>query len=194
MIEELTREEPMTQEPIKLLSKEGFLFIKNKEGNYSVYFELENNNIILKKILDFNLVKLIYDLNSEIFEKINLQKINENEATINILIKHLFEELGLPQRFTYVDIKREVTENKVTFFSQTIKSERPDGIPDNAELMPIENVIINCNVITHHKINFSCNILFQNNKVLLPVIEKIFSLVLFKIFIRVKHFIENVIV
>jgi hypothetical protein len=123
-----------------------------------------------------------------------LQIINENEATVNLLLKHLFEELGLSQRFTYVHIKREVTENKVTFFSQTIKSERPDGMPDNAELMPIENMKIDCNIITPHKIKFCCNIFFQDNMIISPIVEKIFSLVLFKIFTRVKQFIENVIV
>lgn len=181
-------------EQTTLFLKEGFFLNKNKEREFSLYFEIENNYIILKKILDFNLIKLIYDLNSEIYETINLQIINENEATINLLLKHLFEELGLPQRFTYVHMKREVKENKITFFSQTIKSERPQGMPDNAELMPIDNVIINCDVITPHKIKICCIIFFQDNIIIPPFLEKIFSLVLFKIFTRVKQFIEKVIV
>ena len=182
----------MKEEPTTILSKEGFFFIKNKERDYTLYLEIENNNIILKKIIDFKLIKLIYDLNSEIYEKINLKIINENEAIINLLIKNLFEDLGLVQKFSYLYIKREVTENKITFLSKTIKSERPPDMPPDSELMPIENMIIDFHIITPHKIKLSCNILFQDKTVLLPIIEKIFSIALFKIFTRVKQFIENV--
>ena len=60
----------------ELYSKEGFVFTKNEKNNYSLSFEMVNKNIILSKIIDFNLVKLIYDLNSDIYEKINLNIIN----------------------------------------------------------------------------------------------------------------------
>ena len=63
----------------ELYSKEGFTFIKNEQNNYSLTFEMENNHIILSKIIDFNLVKLIYDLNKDIYEKANIKIINENE-------------------------------------------------------------------------------------------------------------------
>ena len=46
----------------ELYSKEGFRFVKNENNNYNLSFEMENNHIILSKIIDFNLVKLIYDL------------------------------------------------------------------------------------------------------------------------------------
>lgn len=188
------RKQEREEQQTTLLSKEGFSFIKNKERDYTLYLEIENNNIILQKIIDFNLIKLIYDLNGEIYEKINLKLINENEAIINLLIKNLFQDLGLVQKFSYIHMSRVVAENKISFFSQTIKSERPPDMPPDSELMPIENMIIDFYIITPHKIKLSCNILFQDNILLLPVIEKIFSRALFKIFTRVKQFIENVIV
>ena len=52
----------------ELYSKEGFRFVKNENNNYNLSFEMENNHIILSKIIDFNLVKLIYDLNVDIFK------------------------------------------------------------------------------------------------------------------------------
>ena len=73
-----------------LFSKQGFEFIKNKEKSYTLYFDIENNNIILPKIIDFHLVKLIYDLSQEIYEKIDLKIINNNEAIITLLLKNLF--------------------------------------------------------------------------------------------------------
>jgi hypothetical protein len=45
-----------------LYSKDGFTFAKNSKNNYSLTFQMENKSIILSKIIDFSLVKLIYDL------------------------------------------------------------------------------------------------------------------------------------
>jgi hypothetical protein len=176
----------------ELYSKEGFTFIKNEQNNYSLTFEMENNHMILSKIVDFNLVKLIYDLNNDIYEKVNLKIINENEATINLLMKNLFEDLGLPQRFSYLHVKRTTHENSILFESQTIKSERPEGMPVDAELMPIKTMKCNCNIITPHKIRFTFVILFEDHMLIPQVVEKLVGLILYKIFNRVKQFIENV--
>ena len=176
----------------ELYSKEGFLFIKNEKNNYSLSFEIENTHIILPKIIDFNLVKLIYDLNNDIYEKVNLQIINENEATINLLMKHLFEDLGLPQSFSYVHLKKINRGNTITFESQTIKSERPAGMPVDAELMPIKNMICDFNIITPYKVQFTCNIQFEHTMIVPSIAEKLVGLILYKIFNRVKQFIENV--
>ena len=176
----------------ELYSKEGFVFTKNEKNNYSLTFEMINNNMILSKIIDFNLVKLIYDLNNDIYEKVNLKIINDNEATINLLMKHLFEDLGLPQRFSYVHVKKITQENSITFESTTIKSERPSGMPEDAELMAIKNMKCNCNIITPHKIRFTFVVLFEDHMLIPQVVEKLVGLILYKIFNRVKQFIENV--
>lgn len=176
----------------ELYSKEGFVFTKNEKNTYSLSFEMVNNNIILSKIIDFNLVKLIYDLNNDIYEKVNLKIINDNEATINLLMKHLFEDLGLPQRFSYVHVKKITQENCIFFESQTIKSERPPGMPADAELMSIKNMKINCNIITPHKISFTFVVVFEEYMLIPQVVEKLVGLILYKIFNRVKQFIENV--
>ena len=179
-------------EPRVLYAKEGFTFKKNDINNYSLSFVMQNNNIILSKIIDFNLVKLIYDLNSDIYEKVNLQVINENEAIINLLMKHLFEDIGLPQRFSYVRMRRIVEDNTIKFVSQSIKGVRPDGMPQDAELMPVENMNCICNIINNHILQFTCNIIFENTMIVPPVAEKLISLIIYKIFNRVKQFIENV--
>jgi len=175
-----------------LYSKEGFTFVKHVKNNYILNFQMENSNIILAKIIDFNLVKLIYDLNSDIYEKVKLEMINENEATVNLLMKHLFEDLGLPQRFSYLYMQKFIGENNIKFVSQSIKSERPIGMPDDAELMPVQNMTCDCEILTPHKIKFTCNILFESSMIIPHVAEKLVGLILYKIFNRVKQFIENV--
>jgi hypothetical protein len=153
---------------------------------------MENHHIILANIIDFNLIKLIYDLNSDIYEKVILDKINDDEAVATLLMKHFFEDLGLPQRFSFLHIKKIVEERRIIFVSQSIRSHKPEGMPEEAELMAINDLTSICNIVTPHKINFSFNIVFDPIMNIPPFAEKMVGLILFKIFKRVKQFIENV--
>jgi hypothetical protein len=175
-----------------LYSKEGFTFAKNSKNSYSLNFQIENKSIILSKIIDFNLVKLIYDLNGDIYEKVNLINIDENQVVMSMLMKHLFEDLGLPQRFSYLHIIKQVEECKTKFVGQSIYSERPEGMSEDAEQMPIKNMICEFNIINQHRVGFSCNIIFEDRMNVPQIVEKMIGLILFKIFNRVKQFIENV--
>ena len=175
-----------------LLNKEGLQFARVKENHYALTFSMENHNIILSNIIDFNLIKLIYDLNSDIYEKVILDKINDEEAVATLLMKHFFEDLGLPQRFSFLHIKKIVEERRIIFVSQSIRSHKPEGMPEDAELMAINDLTSICNIVTPHKINFSFNIVFDPIMNIPPFAEKMVGLILFKIFKRVKQFIENV--
>jgi len=62
-----------------LFDKDGFQFSRVKKNNYKIAFFMENSNIILSKIIDFNLIKLIYDLNGDVYEKVSIEQLNENE-------------------------------------------------------------------------------------------------------------------
>jgi hypothetical protein len=181
-------------ENINLYSKEGLEFIKIKDNNYKLSFSMENNKIILSKIIDFNLIKLVYDLNVDIYENVDIKIINENEAVLNLLIKNLFEEIGLPQHFSYVHIKKQISENKISFTSQTIKGDRPDGIPKDAKLFPIKIMLCECLVINPHKVNFFFNIIFDDDTNIPEIAEKIIGIIIFKIFKRLKQFIDNTII
>jgi hypothetical protein len=175
-----------------LYTKEGFEFVKLFKNKYSLKFNIENPHIVLYKIIDFNLMKLIYDLNNDIYEKVNLEKISDNEAVMTMLMKNLFEDLGMPQKFTYVNIKKYQDDNKITFISQSINSERPEGMPFDAEQLPLQLMICNCDIITHHKILFTIDILFNQNMIVPSFAEKMIGIIIFKIFNRVKQFIEKV--
>jgi len=174
-----------------LLDKDGLTFIKIKKNNYNLQFTMENSNIILSKIIDFGLMKLIYDLNPDIYEKINIEKLNDTEIISNFLIKHFFEDLGLPQRFTFLHMKKITEPAKITFVSQSIKSHRPPDMPIDAELLVVEKIITYCDIINPHKILFTFSIIFDQDMTIPPFAEKMVGLIISKIFKRVKQFIEN---
>mgnify|MGYP003333288924 CR=1 FL=1 len=86
------------------------------KNQYKLDFSIQNERIIIANILDFNLIKLIYDLNPDVYEYVNIEKINENEAIATLLMKHFFEDLGLPQKYSYMNMKR-ITEPNISFTS-----------------------------------------------------------------------------
>ena len=65
-------------------------------------------------------------------------------------------------------------------------------MPPDAEVVPIRKMVSNCDIITPHKIRFTFIVLFENYMVVPPVVEKLVGLILYKIFNRVKQFIENI--
>jgi hypothetical protein len=175
-----------------LINKDGFLFSLVEKNHYKLSFSMENKNIMLSKIIDFSLIKLMYDLNSDVYEKIKITKLNESEIIAELLMKHFFEDLGLPQRFSFIHMRKIVEENRIIFHSQSIKSHRPEGMPDDSELMALQDLECVCNIITPHRINFNVDVFFDSNMNVPNFAEKMIGMILLKIFTRVKQFIENV--
>ena len=174
-----------------LYEKDGMIFTKIDDKKYNLSFSMENKNILIANIIDFSLFKLIYELNGDIYESVNLTKINENEAITVLVMKHLFEDLGLPQRYSYLHMTKIANNNQIVFRSQSIHTERPPGIPDDAKMMAMKENIGVCDIVTPHKVNFSFTVIFEDYVEIPPFAEKMVGLILNKIFKRVKQFIEN---
>ena len=59
---------------ILLLEKNTIRISKTQNEEYHMQCEIENKNLILEKIIDFEMMKLIYDLNKDVYEKTELYK------------------------------------------------------------------------------------------------------------------------
>ena len=178
--------------PATLFDKEGFIFRRNSEHEYEISFQMVNNNIQISKMIDFGLMKLIYDLNPDIYLKSTIDRISENEANVILVLKHFFEDLGMPQKYSFVNMKRIVEENRVIFESKSVRTHRPENIPPNAELLTLNNLVCMCDIVTPHIINFSFHIYFNEKRIVPPMfVQKLIGVLLNKIFKRVKQFIEN---
>ena len=175
-----------------LVEKDGMKFIKLEKNKYNLLYSIENPNINLEPLINFELIKLIYELNPDIYEKVVLNKISEEEAQITILMKHFFNDLGFPQKFSYMGLKKCVSQNRINFVGASIFSEKPQHIANEVELLPIENLNIECTMTNPHKVNLNCLIVFHNSLIIPGFIEKVIGLIMNKVFNRVKQFIENI--
>lgn len=175
-----------------IFEKDGFKFSKISSTHYCSTFYIKNQYILLPSIINFDLIKLIYDLNPDIYQYVNLNKINDSETICIFIIKHFFEDLGLPQRYAHLNMKKSFDDNSIIFHAESIRSDRPDNIPEHCEPIAINNMISTCEIITQHSIKFTHNIYFGEGINIPPFVEKIIGTIVNKIFKRVKQFIENI--
>lgn len=182
-------------------------FVKLANNQYNIQFQLENNHIQLVNIVDFSMIKLIYQLNNDIFENIQMHQINDTEAIVLLLLKPLFQDLGIPQKVAYFRICKQVDLHKITFVSRSIEQQpqllsvgQQEPLPLSLELATIlstgaelvamrENIGV-CEIESPHKINVSFTICFEETLQLPHFAEKLIRLVFNKLFKRVKQFIE----
>ena len=185
-------EKSTEEELVELFNKENCSFKRYGFNKYLLEYDIENKNIYMEKIIDFSLIQLIYNLNPDIYEHIEFNKINENEAVAVLLMKHFFEDIGFPQRYSFMNIKKIIEKNRILFKAQTIiQSKKPEKIPNEAEVLYIDDLTCICYLITPHKVKISFDINFNSGFHIPLFAEKIIGVIIHKIFKRLKLFIEK---
>jgi len=181
-----------------LIDKKDHKMIRLKKNNYLFEYEISNEKILLEKIVNLELIKLIYEINKDVFDGFYLDINSEKTgATAFFLFKHLFEDFGMSQKYSHVDVSIEKScsksESKIIYRMKT-----NDTLPNNIEpeskkeLIPINNIVVVCNLITPHKMNVQISTTFHRNFELPEFIEKMSTNIISKIFLRIKQFIEKI--
>ena len=178
-----------------LMDKNGMKINKLTNNEYTVSFSMQNNQLILPSIINFDMVKLIFDLNPDIYEKSILKKNTTLEnATICSLMKDLYSDLGIPQSYVCMLVEMIKLNNSIRFNCIPLSNKTTplefSGIPD-LYLLPVKNLIIDCNILTNHCLEINCKINLNDDIEIEQFIEKMVITIVHKVFIRLKQFIEN---
>ena len=142
--------------------------------------------MILPKIINFDLLKLVYELNPDIYERTIMNVIDENNAKTVILMKHFFKDLGMAQTYFDLNITKVVDNNDYTMFISSRNydddDKLPEFIPDEAKHFPIININFSFEKLSNHEIKFTCNIeLQQQIQKMSQMIENFIGQILYKI-------------
>lgn len=157
---------------------------------YSIEFNLQNDNIILRNIINFKIYDLIAELNKDVVEKIEtIKEINDNERDILFVFKRFGKELGILQKFMTIRSTLEQDDNQTRLFSRSIKTDI--SVP-NCKEMKSNYSNLSVNFITEHNINIKYEFNIDIEEELPSYMENIIGLLMKKIFYRVKLFIENI--
>ena len=178
-------------EPEIIYNKNNITIKKCETNTYQLLFSLENRNIYLEKIINFTLLDVIYALNRDIFDDYKVTIHNESEASVCFLFKHFLRDLGLPQKYAYINVRLERNNNIIQFKAETIKEGVPNNLPKDVELVSVNNINVECILETPHKMNYHSSLTLYTSMDMFELLENFAIKVLVKIFLRIKQFIEN---
>jgi hypothetical protein len=179
-----------------ILDKDGIRFEKVKDNVFNIRFAILNNRINLPNVINFSFVRLIYDLNPDVYDYVDV-KISEDgeEARFLVTMKHFFKEFGLPQRYSSLQVTKTVNHEQkmIEFYGKTNPLAKPPHLPQKAELLPLEHMNIKCVIVSNHELEFRVEFMFDPNFNLIPMVEKLAGKILHKIFNNTKLFIQSMI-
>ena len=169
------------------------LFLKREKSCniFLLQFNIENRNKDLRDIINISMYNLLFNLNKENIEKIEIKKwISPNEVEVLFLFKSFGKELGIKSKYMYINTKVDITKDKHVYTSYDI------DYPNMEELTSYERVK---NTISTMVINFESNFKININYIFkfdltnsLPIyMENILGLIMKKMFLNLKNFIES---
>lgn len=172
--------------------KDIILTLNNNTKNYNINFNTLSSNIDLQKYTNFNIYKLLFELNKDIIESIEIiDLLSDDEANILIILKEIGDTIKIPKNYLYLTINKIYNNNEILFEST-----------NNDNIDKIKNKIIGCNktiseysvlkiinndnkLIFNYEFNFK--MLIQQSK----FVNNIIALLIKKVFYKLKLFIEN---
>jgi|LakMenE01Jun11ns_1017448.scaffolds.fasta_scaffold9915260_1 hypothetical protein len=175
-----------------IINKNGLKIIKLDTNKFNLSFDIINNNILLPAIVNLDLIKLLNKLNANLFESTKLDQKSDTNVMMNILLKDIFSDLGLPHYYLALNINNEGLGSDTIIFNCLSFNNKLDEYTDNIELIPIYNIIMYFNIKNNHNINVSCDINLNEDHNIPPFFEKIVGNLFYNIFYKLKQFIENV--
>lgn len=176
-----------------LFNKKKVELTKLKKNIYRLESFVENKNIYLEKIINFELIQLFYKVNISFFEIVEFEIINDDEAILFVLMKPLLKELGIQPRYVNLKITKKIENSKVffncvscdNFINNTHKY-------DNAIRSPLLAVNITCNLINPHLLNIVETLTFDESYNSFSIMESVLSKFLKIIFKQTMTTIERI--
>lgn len=168
---------------------------EKKDNSFMISFIVENKNIMLKNLINFKLYELIFKLNNDIIEDVAItHEIDDQHINMIIKLKAIGQEFGLPKRYCFININKTVDTNLTKFTSNTINIDNDTIDKYKCLGEEIKNTSSNMYVelLNDHKAKINFTLFINSDEDIPGFIENMISLLLKKIFLRVKSFIENI--
>ena len=166
---------------------------KLKKNIYKLESLVENKNIYLEKIINFEIIHLFYKVNMNFFEIVEFEIINDNEAILFVLMKPLLKELGVQPRYVNLKITKKIEDSTVFFYCVScddfIKNTQKYK---NAIKSPLLNVTIACKLLNPHSLYIIETLTFDENYDGFTIIEKFLSQILKVIFKQTINAVEQI--
>lgn len=177
-----------------ICDKDNVILRRNEELNtFSLTFELKNEKIELSKIINLKLYTLLYELNKDIIESVEILSETETESTILLIFKQFGAELGMSQKYMCLHTVMERREGSIIMRSETATSGRDNlkGVSNCEEIIsPYTNLFVRMKSESEAVVDYFFNMKMDDE---MPIyMENMIGILMKKTLLRVKEFIEKV--
>lgn len=183
---------------IELCKKHDISLYMKKDTNDIIFrlsFMINNNNYDLHNAIGFKLFPLIGELNPDVIEKIYMENYDNDTTSIDvgILFKQFGKELGLAQKYLFTKTEIVYTsKDTIRFVSKHIKPPTYVVLPDMSEPIIKADTILDITLHSPHQLFVTYDFTFVIDDDLPIYMEKQPGLLMKKLFLRLKTFLENI--
>ena len=172
-------------------TKEQVYLKREKSCNiFLLQFNLENKKKNLHDMINLNMYDLLFNLNKANFEKIEIKKwISTTEIEVLFLFKPFGKELGIKPKYMYIRTIANITNEKHIYTSVDIDYPYSEELQNYEKVKNIISTMI-INFESNHQININYIFKFEIAHTLPIYMENILGLIMKKMFLHLKQFIE----
>lgn len=166
-----------------------------EEVSFTLEFDLHNNNIDLHNVVSFKLYELINAVNKDVVDDVVFSTHpdeGKNYIESLVVLKRFGEEFGIPQKYIYSKTTMIVdNEDTVRFIAEQLPCPKNITLPNNCQPVSAgkSTLKIVVNNSTQAKVIYDFNLKLDDN--VPKYMEKMPGLLMKKMFLRLKTFIEN---
>ena len=179
------------------------MHLKREKNNniYLLQFLAENSKVNLHTIINLDIYYLMFTLNKDNFEKIEMHSIdsttlssgsenkNLNEVNVLFIFKPFATDLGIKPKYMYVRVTEVCEPNKKTYNCVDVDYPNPEELKNYDKIInTISSMVVNFE--SYHKINISYIFKLELSHSLPIYMENIMGLIMKKVFLNLKQFIE----
>jgi len=182
--------EQVIQENI-ICKKHNINLYKSDYSQFSLHLNISNPRIIIPNLINFDIYTLMSKLNTDVLERILVTNIfSKNKRSILFIFKPFGAEIGISQKYMHTLIEQRIENNTIIFNSKSIPLTQ--DVPVNCEWIYSNNTSLVVNISNPHDIAISYNFHMDLHEDLPIYMENISGLLMKKLFIRLKEFIEQI--
>lgn len=175
-----------------ICSKHNILLSKTHNQNeYILKFKICNNNINVHNFLDWNIYDLLYSLNRDILDDMNITVEENDTRTFTYLFKRFGKELGILQRYLTFNIKKiKLDQKNILYMCRPPECNVKRFV--NAEPVISNFAKFNIHIENDHTMHITYHYHIDLAEQLPKSMENVAGILIKKLFWRFKTFIENI--
>ena len=184
---------PSQQEMICNKHDINLYMVKGEQDIFTLSFKLINKNYDLQQAIGFKLFSLLGELNKDVIDKIVLEPYSEtdNIMKMGMILKRFGEDFGISQKYVYSETEIEKNNNSYNFYSKQIDKAHHFQIPNRCYPVKKSNGNLSLSFISNNEIDVIYKFSLVIDEDMPHIMRKLPGLLMKKIFIRLKTFLES---